>query len=388
MNVKATFMSEGRMSTEDSPTQNNKSIDMKIGDIRDVSGTVNAAARDIYNVAPGATLNIVTEGKAPVAAKGLTALSELVQSSPEVRVAVVEFRTDFRAVYEQVDLMGYYKALHDQLHKLQFHCYNSIVDIAAGFPLDENAIYHMSYHALTLEGIVEQLDEFASKPSMPKDELVWIQEIGMARADLQKAVDELDGAPIKMVLWRLNRILANQPRRIHTLLNHSARALRLPELLGALQSVLSKLTSLDLDTKKVAIFQTGVDAFVELNGILSSLVEAHGLWQQLDVELRRINDSLNYGLNELELSWPYVKLQASSLYVANPEKWAVDLQKDSDKLDAAMSANNPAKIRLGFQSYERRVSERFYRVDANLKALCDDLRQIGSPLSTLLEMIS
>jgi len=376
------------MPTEESPAQNSKSTNMEIAGISGVSGTANVAAGNIYNLAPGAILNIATEGKAPVAAKGLTALAELVQSSPDVRTSVVEFRTDFRAAYEQVDLMGYYKALHDQLHKLQFHCYNSILDSVTDFPNNERAVSRLTFDAMTLEEIVERLNDFTSKPSLPKDELEWIQEIGLAKADLRKAVDELDGAPLKTVVWRLNRVLSKQPTRIHMLLNYSARALRLPELLSALQSVSSHLTSPDLDPKKVALFQSGVDAFIQLNAILSSLVEAHGLWQKLEVELRRIDASLSYDLTEFTMSWPYVKLQADPLHISNTEPWATALRRDSDILDAAILANNPSKVRLGFQSYQRRVSERFYRVDVNLKGLCDDMRQIGSPLATLLEIIS
>ena len=325
---------------------------------------------------------------APAAAVGgLVALRELMQGSPNVHAAVIEFQTDFRAVHGQVDLLGDYKTLHDQLHKLQFHCYNGVVDAVTGFPDDEKDIDRLTDHALTLEGIVEELKQVATQPLIPKQELEWIEDVDLAKADLRNAVDALDETSLKKVLWCLNRLLATQPARINLLLNYSARALRLPALLIALASVSDTLTSLKLDTNKVAAFQSGVDALSELNRTLSSLVDDHNMWQVLDFELRRIEASMDRNLIEFEMSWPDVKLKAGTLYMTNPDEWATALKRESHALDEIMNANNPSKVRRSFRSYQRRVSERFYRVDIKLKALCDDIRQIGTPLAAILEMI-
>lgn len=350
----------------------------------DVSGEVNIAAGHIVHAEKGSTVII---GAPAEAVGGLVALRELMQHSRDVRIAVIAFRTDFRVAHEQVDRLGDYKDLHDLLHHLQFHCYNGIAQALARFPDDELTLDNLTDYALTLEGIVEELKQVATRPSLPKQEWEWIDDVGLAKADLRNAVDNLDERSLKKVIWRLNRLLATQPARINTLLNHSARALRLPALLSALTRVCDTLTSLDLDADKVNTFQSGVDALGKLNQVLGSLVDNHDRWQMLDVELRRIEASIDRDLIELEMSWQDVKLKAEPLYIAYPDEWASALKKESDALDEMLSGNNPAKVRRGFRNYQRRATDRFYRVDIDLKALCGDMRQIGIPLASVLEMI-
>jgi hypothetical protein len=325
---------------------------------------------------------------APAAAAGsLVALGELMQRSPIVRNAVIGFRNDFKSTHEQVDLLGDYKDLHDQLHKLQFHCYNGVVQAATRFPDDDLTIDSLIDYALTLEGIFEELKQIATRPSIPNQELTWIEDVGLAKTDLRNAVDTLDEALLKKVIWRLNRLLTIQPARINALLNYSAHALHLSDLLSALASVSDTLISLELDPNQVTTFQSGLTAFGELNRSLSSLIDDHDNWQALDVELRRIEGSIERDMMEFEMSWPDIKLKAGPLYMDVPEEWANALKKESDVLDDECKAKNPLKVRRGFRSYQRRVTDRFYRVDVQLKTLCSDMRQIGIPLATVMEMM-
>jgi len=73
--------------------------------------------------------------------------------------------------------------------------------------------------------------------------------------------------------------------------------------------------------------------------------------------------------------------------VSVTDEWAQALQKESRGLDEALAASNPLKVKRGFRNFQRRVSERFFQVDVNLKAVCGDLRQIGTPLDSVLGMI-
>jgi len=58
--------------------------------------------------------------------RGLSALTGLMYV-PQVRTTVAVFYTDFMAATEQINVLGDYKDVHDNLHQLQFLCYNSIV---------------------------------------------------------------------------------------------------------------------------------------------------------------------------------------------------------------------------------------------------------------------
>ncbi|HLO33842.1 MAG TPA: hypothetical protein VK249_32135 [Anaerolineales bacterium] len=370
------------MTQEESP--DHKQVHIEIGGISDVTGTVNVAARDIVNIGDHATVIV---GAPAEAISGLVALRDLMQRSSDVRTAVIVFRNDFKMVREQVDRLGDLKDLHDLLHRLQFHCYSGIVLARTRFPDDELILNILAEHALTLGGIVDELKQVATRPSLSEQDLSWIDEARLAKEDLQNALDTPDGNSLRMVIWRLNRLLATQPARINILLNQSARALRLPALLSALGLICDSLSALDLDNDKMAAFRSGVEALGQVDRVLSALVEAHDRWQALDSELRRIDGCIDHDLSELELSWRDVKRMAAPLYLDCPDDWAGALKKDSSALDEALNGSNPARVREGFRRYQRRATQRFYQVDIQLKTLSGNLRQIGVPLAAVLELI-
>lgn len=350
----------------------------------DVNGEVKIASGHIIHAEQGATVII---GAPAQAVGGLVALHELMRNSPDVRSAVIAFQADFKVAHEQVDLLGDYKDLHDLLHRLQFYCYNLIVQAATRFPADEMALDNLTEYSLTLEGIMEELKQVARRPTIPEHELAWIEDVGLTKADLDNAISSLDERSLKKAIWRLNRLLAIQPARINTLLNLAARTLRLPALLSALTRVCDHLTALELDADKVSTFQSGLHALDQLEHVLCELVADHDHWQMLDVELRRIEASIDRDLTELEMSWPDVKPKAEPLYALCNEEWAVALQKEDNALEEALGSNNPARVRRCFRSYQRRATDHFFRIDVQLKALCSDLRQIGVPLASVLRIM-
>jgi hypothetical protein len=350
----------------------------------DVSGEVNIASGHIIHAERGATVIIGASGEA---VGGLIALRELMQHSSDVRTAVIAFQTDFEVAHEQVGLLGDYKDIHDLLHQLQLYCYNSIVEAAKRFPDDEMSIDNLTRYEADLERIRDGLQDVAGRPKIPKQELTWIADVNLARDNLHSAIDSLDKDSLQKVIWRLNRLLALQPARIDTLLNLAARTLRLPALLSALTNVCDHMSSLELDPDKVLAFQSGLAALSELEHALSELVDNHNHWQWMDVELRRVGASIDRDLVELEMSWPDLKLKAEQLYGSNTEEWAEALRKEENALNTALVSNYPQKKVLHyFQGYQRRATNRFFRVDSQLKSLCGDLRQIGVPLASVLRM--
>jgi hypothetical protein len=64
------------------------------------------------------------------------------------------------------------------------------------------------------------------------------------------------------------------------------------------------------------------------------------------------------------------------------------VRSEVEKLATALQDKNPATIQRSFQRYRRQMDNRFFRVDVDLKRLCDDLRKIGAPLNALLRAIA
>jgi hypothetical protein len=352
--------------------------------IKEAPPPVNSGAEKGKSVSDGAgsVMNVSAQ-----AAGGLFALGELMKTSRDVRNATITFQMDFKGAHEQVDRLGDYKMVHDILHRLQFQCYNLIAQAAPNFPDDPMKLENLGMYALTMEHIADELKQVAAHSIIPKDELAWISDIDLAQADLNVAINELEPRSLKKVVERLKRILGRYPANINTLLNHSARELRLSELLGALRRVCDTLVSLKLDPEKVNTFQSGVEALDKLDQALTTLVEGHNRWQMLDSDLRLIEASIDRDLADLELWWPDIKTRSEQLYGDCPDAWAAALKKESGGLEEALTTNNILKVRQRFRNFQYRAALRFYQVDVDLKNLCDGVRQIGMPLASVLEII-
>jgi Effector-associated domain 10 len=319
--------------------------------------------------------------------QGLNALAELMQY-PEAISAVITFRVDFQAACERIDIIANYKEVHDLLHTLEFQCYNGIVQESKRFPDDETALEILTDHELTLQKLLREVQEVAERETIATNEVMWLKDLERAQVELQGAIEELDTRRLQRTIWLLNRVLAIQPSRINTNLNSAARTLRLPTLVSAMKFICDKLVKSNLDRDKIWQFQEGVEVLAELKERLIALVIGHDYWQELDLELRRIEANLEQDSIELEMSWPDLKERTDVLFAGEPgDPWTVSFQQDSQNLDLALNAQNPVKIKRYFRMYRRRASDRFFQVDVSLKRLCDELREVGEPLASVLRMI-
>jgi DNA-binding MltR family transcriptional regulator len=306
----------------------------------------------------------------------------------EVRTKVAAFRADFRAASQQIDLLVQYKDLHDLLHKLQFRCYNVIVQEVARFPDDSLAVDNLLNYEVTLQDIIAQLRAVAGRGLIPHSEVNWIEEVVQAQQLLNQALTHMQVDGLKRAVWLLKRVIALQPSSINQRLNMAARALRLEALVQAMKAIRDGLNTLNLDRGQIAQFETGVTALESLHTRLATLVEAHDNWQTLERILSRIEDVMVYDLTELELSWPDVEQRVTNLCQEPSEDWVQLLLEDGGQLGSALAAQNPALIQRYFRRYRQRAGNRFYQVDVMLKALCEELRQVGEPLTSVLRLLA
>jgi hypothetical protein len=317
--------------------------------------------------------------------RGLEALSELLLEE-EVRRAVVAFPIHFREAGRQIQILNGYKGLHDLLHRLQQDCYEPISSEADRFPADAEAGENLQVHAHRLQGFLEELRGLPGK--FLGDEPARIgQEIATALETFQQALAASDAQRLKHAVWLLNRTLTLKPSMVNMRLNDAARALNLEELAAAMKTVCRKLRDLGLRPELVEQLAGGVTALERLAGSLTGLVGDHDRWQWAEQELRRIEGDLARSLEELESSWPYLKLQIEPLYASHSEGWAMVLKANGTRLDNTLASHDPVKIREHFKMYRREAGNRFFKVDDTLKQQCHELLQAGEPLDTVLRSL-
>jgi hypothetical protein len=335
--------------------------------------------------------------------EGLSALTTLIQVSPRVQEAALRFRADFQVACEQIDLLGDYKDIHDQLHSLQFHCYNCIVQETRRSTDDDLAWDTLVDYELTFQDIVGRLQDISvqaapavalaapagmPRAALPSSETAWVDDLAQAHRELHGAIENADARQLKRAIRLINRVLTIQPSQINARLNTTARTLRLPALVQALGSIRDLLALPQLDAEKVRQFETGVTSLSVLNAALAALVDSHDKWQAIDLELRRIETTLDQDPAELELSWPDLKEMVEPLCADASLPWAAALLADGARLEAVLAAGDAGKIKQSFRRYRRQAGDRFYRVDVDLKRTCDDLRTIVAPLASVLRMIA
>jgi Effector-associated domain 10 len=318
--------------------------------------------------------------------QGLNALADLMQY-PEAMSAVITFLGDFQTTCEQINIIVNYVEVLDLLYTLEFQCYNGILQESKRFPADETGLGILSDHELTLQEILKEAQEVTARETTATKEVIWLEDLKRAQVELQGAIEELDTRRLQRTIWLLNRVFAIQPSRINNNLNSAARTLRIPNLVNALKYIRDKLAMSNLDRDKIRQFQEGVEVLAELNERLIALVNGHDYWQELDLELRRIESNLEQDSIELEMSWPDLNARTNVLFTGEPgELWAVAFEQDRQNLDLALNAQNPVKIKRYFRMYRRRASDRFYQVIVSLKRLCEELREVGEPLASILRI--
>ncbi len=307
---------------------------------------------------------------------------------PDFKAKLAVMQADFETAGLQIELLTSYKELHDLLHNLQYLCYTGLVQEARRFPDDPLALDILLDHELTMSNLIDSLVEVVQRPAMPPSEMDWIQELVEAHRLLSQAIESHEPEPLRQAIWLIKRVLDRHPTRINERLNALVRTLRLGAVEQTLLSIRKDLRQLKLAPQQVRHFESGVRALGVLGSQLAQLVEDHDRWQAIDLELRRIEAVMDHDLNEVKASWPDVRAKVDPLCRRSGAAWAEHIRRDSRDVDKALAGKNPVQIRQSFLRYRRRVGNRFYQVDSDLKSLCQELRAVGQPLTSSFTMLT
>lgn len=318
-----------------------------------------------------------------MAGRSFDELKSLIGSSL-VRDLVIHFEEKFRSVRDQVAKLGDYKDLHDHLHEIEYSCHNLVAPQARRPDVDRIDWDLLGDAEITLQHILELLRDVQQRCCLPQQETAWIETLSGARADLQQANDNCDPKLLKRVDWLIGRTLRLELPQINVKLNHVAHELRLSVLVTVMKSIADSISDTAHRNVSIPHLEQGIEALLRLNQTLMSLVAQHDGWQRVNQELRLVEVSLEQSTEELKMAWPDLILRVEALYDTVTADWVVSVRKDATKLDQVIGAADCSEVRVRFRQFQRQVSNRFYRVDRQLKDLCENLRQIDGPLGSLL----
>jgi hypothetical protein len=319
--------------------------------------------------------------------EGLSALQKTLDT-PAVQEAVVGYEAHFRETRMQVDKLARYKALHDQIHTLQFSYFEFLENTVNRPSIDDNDLCSLAHYEVQIRQIVDDSRRIAQQGSFVGSEIDWIDELQSACDDLHAGVDAPDHARLRSAVRRMNRILATRPELINRGLIHVARDLPLRCLAQALAGVRGNLPPGEHGGGSHQQVKDSEVALADISRQLSSLVENHDAWQAIDVELRRLDGALEWNPPEFEFSWLDLKHRVERLCGDDTADWARTLRDAAVSVETSMSGPQSPRLKQAFAMFRRHVARRFWEVDFTLKALCEELRQLDVPLAQLLSTIA
>lgn len=316
---------------------------------------------------------------------GIGALIDLMHDS-QVREIVAAFNADFKLARDGIRTLIYYKDLHDQLHTLQYRCYNPIVRDSRNFLSDDLIQESMNDYAMTVREIIRALFDIVERTEPPIPPPDWFADLEKSLVYLQTALTKRDPQKLYMTILQIDHVLSIEPARINDKLIATARTLPLSSLINTLRRLYRHLIGLDIDQIKLSQFENGIEALSTISQTFNHLLAEHDSWQAIECHLRRLEISLRQDLSEIEFFWDDLREKVVRLYQSRVEEWAVALHDDEQRLDTALKTHELQPVKDAFLRYRRQASDRFFRVDTDVKRQCDRLREIGDPFSNLMRM--
>lgn len=324
--------------------------------------------------------------------------------SPEVKQQLSQFRALFREARNQIALLGGYKAFHDILQELEVP-FNAI---------ERDRKRLLASPEASAEAWIElrdPLEELQQRIGQTLEVLAAERlrdEFDLSRRRLTEAAAALtaalagERARLDAAMQHVRRVIGLDLSSANNRLIATARDLGLGAVVAALRAVLGNLERGCAGEGGIERSETGgrasrgideltrlVASLADLHGALDALVREHDQWQEIDNNLRLLVGSGAGVADELAVSWPLLRGSlAEVVKVGGAADWTRVVDAAAQALDGELARGADAgKCLASLRSLWRRCNQRFVDVDKQLLRTCEQLRQVGDTLDSVLEVI-
>jgi hypothetical protein len=307
--------------------------------------------------------------------------------APQVREELSQFRALFNGTRTQIELLGQYKALHDVLQEVEAP-FSAIVRDQKRLAASREAWDELCDPIESLQLMLQKAIKILAGERLCDEFDMTRRRLTDATSSLTAAIGgeskKLDGA-----VFAIRRVLGLDLSTANNRLLTTARDLRLDAVVAALRSVLAGLGVGRTTGASVDELARLVGALDELHDRLETLVREHDQWQAIGNDLRHFVDSGQPGLDELRHSWPTVQESLTAVLVsAKGADWTGVIDSAAKDLDGALGrSDDPSKCVSQLRGLFRRANQRFVEVDKLLLRTCEELRQVGDTLDSVLKVI-
>lgn len=343
-------------------------------------------------------LGASVEHASTTAKKGLKALFELLTSHPKVRLAVAGAQHSLTDVSQRITVLNAYKALHDRFQTLE-DSYRMIAEFASRpLPVDgktpaltDQDWTRLSWTEPDFQSRIEELFECARQGPFADDPVqrLWMAKLEESRKQLRAAVENQRFEQLLQATTAIGDVLRKEPSRLNGSLIAAAKALRLSDLVEALNTIWTSLSKASLppdQRERVSAFKVGIDGLATMRVSLESQITSHDLLQTIRDELYSIDARMFRTLSEFETVWQYQRMLLEQLRTRSQAPWVQEVQASVDKVESELRySQNLIPVVRRFLDYTSLINRKFKLLDEELLRLGGRLLEFGTSLTGLLE---
>ena len=304
---------------------------------------------------------------------------------PQANAEIVLLKSVLQHASERIVEMNYYKKLHDDFQALELS-YKDIVSHSNWLSQGMDVWDTLTRHMAEAQGLMDNLCRTAQVAELEGSESLWINPLLQARQSAQSAMDSQETKWLSLTSNQINRALDRGPTRMNGLMVRAVRELLKLEVAAHMKTLHETLTnhSNNAAAAQLKTFSAGVTELEELRAQLLALVEDHDRWQEVDVELNRVDEEVKHDEKNLGQGWLDVTLPMQRLINGNSASWAKELMNIGINVQQALQIPDFKRARTKFNEYRTKASNRFHLVDDELLRVCKELEVIGIRLHEFL----
>jgi hypothetical protein len=333
-----------------------------------VSDSDFAAARGEYQKAR-------SEGQSTLAKAGLNQLLQLAQLA-SVRQEIARRRNVLVTAAEQLNIVRYYKTLHDKLHLIQVLGFAELGRMQLKRELDDSDRAVIRAHGrmmgFSLPGIQQDISTLQSVQAPVED--AWL---GRYTKAVERLISEepLDRQALRSFSMELRSVLSNQLKAINQSLVSAAAKIdfrTVTQLLTVIAATLNVETSTAVERQAAVALVRAADAIEALGVDLQSTISVHSIWQDVDTLLWGFELGLAGAVIDEDNRLAMVSIwdlefvsRLRELDRLDPGQWPEQRRNEEAAMGDTLDGDPPvlSDMRRCFETFAAGARMRFFEVD-------------------------
>ena len=311
----------------------------------------------------------------------LAVLVRLIDENPDVRAMVGNIKDKLEVARQDIKAVNDLKLLHDGLYELQARLFDRIVAEMRHFPEEEEACQNLANWAKQVRSSAKRLWPTAKMVSGERNGAKWLKDLVRAAKSLRKGAKAHDPVKVRVGIWGLRHVLSTRPFEVNIDLLHGIDKMDLIDLFRELMRIGDEMGRRNVAADDIRTFTAGGLDLGRLGSEIDDLMKQHDRWQDIDKQMRLIENSGMGHAPELDAAWPTlnkaIQQQLDGVALSHQD----DLREAVDGVLEVMAQVGSASKYGAFRHLREVAVGWFETLDKTLLARCNELNAIDARLN-------